>query len=204
MMTQESSQIEKQSFKSGDIIFSQAETGDAAYLLEAGSVTIIQSMFGRRVVLGTIKKGEIFGEMTMIDNGKRMASAVAMTDILVSRIPRPVFERKFASADVFIRGLLNLFIKHIRGSHRSFMRRPRSYRDNIAILEDVADHMSSYAKRLTGEHHAALTARTNALKAAIEDLNELTNTLPDKRHHVILLGEESGAVDMELNKVQWG
>ena len=86
-------------------------------MVQAGEVEIIKSTGDedKDIVLGTIGKGGIFGEMVLIDDKPRMASARAgkggATVIIVSR---NMFQDKLAKTDPFIRGLLNILSDNIR------------------------------------------------------------------------------------------
>ena len=69
-------------FKQGQIIFSQGDPSDLCYKIESGAVEIrITSYDGtgtmRTVVAQTLGHGEVFGEMGIIDDSPRSASAIA-------------------------------------------------------------------------------------------------------------------------------
>ena len=63
-------------FKDGEVIFSEGDHGDCMYVVKSGSVALKHN----NKLLETLKPGEIFGELALIDNEKRMASAQAMGD----------------------------------------------------------------------------------------------------------------------------
>ncbi|MBI1275297.1 cyclic nucleotide-binding domain-containing protein [bacterium] len=63
----------------GQIIFRQGETSQTAYIIEEGEVEIFSPTPNGNVLLATLGKGQIFGEMGLIDGQVRSASAVAKT-----------------------------------------------------------------------------------------------------------------------------
>lgn len=68
------------SFKAGDTILSQDDDGDTAFLIVSGTVEVtIGAGTGARTV-GTLKVGEVFGEMSLIEPGPRTATVKAVTD----------------------------------------------------------------------------------------------------------------------------
>lgn len=78
--------------KSGDIIFDTGQTGDAMYLIQDGRVRILQQLpDGSREVLANLEKGQIFGEMAIIDSSPRAARAVAIAPTRLYRIDRADF-----------------------------------------------------------------------------------------------------------------
>lgn len=107
--------LERKTCQAGERIFKEGEEGNRAYVVQAGEVEIIKSTGDKDIVLGTIGKGGIFGEMALIDDKPRMASARAAkggaTVIIVSRM---MFQKKLAKADPFVRGLLNILSENIR------------------------------------------------------------------------------------------
>ncbi len=185
------SRLEIRAFDKGAVIFSQGEPGDAAYIIDSGAVTIFQSTGARRIELATLKPGEIFGEMAVIDGGARMGTAVAERPTVVSRIPQALFETRLEATDRFIRGLLTLFLRNIRNGHRSFLRRPRSFRDNVKVLQGVAVNVARFGGRVGDPVQAeALKGALARLVAVTAELDTLAATLPDQRHHIILDGGE--------------
>jgi len=60
-------------FASGDVVFREEDPGDAMYIVKSGKVVL---KAGERA-FETLSAGAIFGEMALIDNEKRSASATA-------------------------------------------------------------------------------------------------------------------------------
>ena len=106
--------IDRKVFYAGDKVFKEGDPGDRAYIVERGMVEIVKMIDGKEVVLGTINKGGLFGEMALIDNSPRMAAARAVQQTTLVIVTRDVFESKLAKADPFMRGLINIFVKNIR------------------------------------------------------------------------------------------
>jgi CRP-like cAMP-binding protein len=107
--------VERKVYYPGQKIFAEGEEGNRAYLIETGTVEILKrDPGGENRVLGTVAQGGIFGEMALIDNQPRMASAYAKTQTSLTIIPRQAFEEKLRRADPFIRALLSIFVRNIR------------------------------------------------------------------------------------------
>jgi len=67
-------------YPAGTLLFAEGEPGDAAYIVESGRVSVFKTVKGVRVTLGEIGPGGIFGEMALIDDQPRMASAMAVDE----------------------------------------------------------------------------------------------------------------------------
>ncbi len=112
----EKQEVEKRSYNDGQFIFREREVGDMAFVVAAGKVEIVkQGEGGEYSVLGVIGQGGMFGEMALIDDKPRMASARAISEgTTVIVVSRQMFEKKLSTADPFIRGLLNILSDHVR------------------------------------------------------------------------------------------
>ncbi|MEW5726493.1 MAG: cyclic nucleotide-binding domain-containing protein, partial [Pseudomonadota bacterium] len=64
-------------FAAGTLIFGEGDSGHEAYVVEYGRVAVFKTVRNRRVELGEVTQGGIFGEMALIDDQPRMASAMA-------------------------------------------------------------------------------------------------------------------------------
>lgn len=74
-------------FKTGDVIFQVGDEADDLYIIEQGKIEI---RLGNRL-LATLEENSIFGEMALIDDMPRSASAVAATDVKLV----PISEKQF-------------------------------------------------------------------------------------------------------------
>ncbi|NWG22888.1 MAG: cyclic nucleotide-binding domain-containing protein [Pseudorhodoplanes sp.] len=74
-------------YKAGDTIFAVGDEADELYIIEQGEVDI---RLGNRL-LATLDGNAIFGEMALIDDKPRSATAVARTDVKLV----PVSEKQF-------------------------------------------------------------------------------------------------------------
>ncbi|MBI1206296.1 MAG: cyclic nucleotide-binding domain-containing protein [Azospirillum sp.] len=101
-------------FDAGATIIAEGEQGTFAYIVQSGRVEISRGRGAQRRLLGTIKPGGIFGEMALIDNGRRMADAVAVEDTLCLVIPPKVFREKLVNVDPFVRALLRILVHNVR------------------------------------------------------------------------------------------
>jgi len=75
------------SFKAGETIFHEGDQGNELYVVQSGSVQI--SIGGRTIE--TLSEHGIFGEIALIEDTPRNATAVAVTDTSVV----PVGEKQF-------------------------------------------------------------------------------------------------------------
>ncbi len=72
------SQQTKKSFMPGELLMKEGAAGDEAYLILDGSVQVVKQAEGRKIVLGTLSRGNIVGEMSLISDEMRTASVEAL------------------------------------------------------------------------------------------------------------------------------
>ena len=61
-----------------------------------------------------LKSPEIFGEMAVIDDALRMATARAETDCILLSVNRSEFEERLSNADVVVRGVVAILSERLR------------------------------------------------------------------------------------------
>lgn len=70
-----------------EIIFEENEAGNALYLIRQGSVKISKcGRAGQQETLAYLMEGDFFGEMALVDTGKRSAQAAAVDQVVIGRI----------------------------------------------------------------------------------------------------------------------
>ena len=79
-------------FKKGATIIHEGTTGSNAYLLLSGSVEVFKKVGDEKLVLSRLVKGNIFGEMSLVDDKPRSATIVALEDTEVRILSRERFE----------------------------------------------------------------------------------------------------------------
>lgn len=113
--------IERREVEDGEILFEEGDTADQAYLVVDGRVQVYRKSGNEEVVLATLGRGDILGEMSLIDNQPRMASArvvgkakltVITQDDLAARLG------KLGDNDKVLRRLIDVFVDRLRGQGR--------------------------------------------------------------------------------------
>ena len=70
------------SYQKGEVIFSRGEEGAWALMIEEGMVEIsVISLSGRKSILNHMEKGEILGEIALLDRQPRSADAIATNEV---------------------------------------------------------------------------------------------------------------------------
>src|SRR5438093_3987069 len=78
--------VETVEFPAGQCVVRQDERGDCMYVVLEGEVKVSHSRNGRTFELATLKPGDFFGELALVDAGPRSADVEAMTDCTLMKI----------------------------------------------------------------------------------------------------------------------
>ncbi|MCA1941592.1 MAG: cyclic nucleotide-binding domain-containing protein [Caenispirillum bisanense] len=98
----------------GEVLFHEGDEASCAFIIETGLLEIARTMNGAQVILGAARPGEMVGEMALIDNSPRSATARALHDTTLLVVPREHFEFLLKDTNPVVRGLLERFVTIIR------------------------------------------------------------------------------------------
>ncbi|MFP4363287.1 MAG: Crp/Fnr family transcriptional regulator [Spirochaetia bacterium] len=115
-------------FQKGDIIFCEYEPGDNFYLIQEGRVQIVKILGDIEKTIDILNPSEIFGEMAILEEAPRSATAIALDRVKALEFNRQNFEILMKGNPQIAMKLLKLFTKRIYDQKRRFM---------ILTLEDV-------------------------------------------------------------------
>ena len=73
--------IDFEKLDAGQVLFQAGEPGDALYIVRSGEIELyIKDTTGQKIVLNVVMRGEMFGELSLLDSGPRSATATALTE----------------------------------------------------------------------------------------------------------------------------
>jgi CRP/FNR family transcriptional regulator, cyclic AMP receptor protein len=81
-----------QSYSDGDVIITEGIMSNNAYVVLKGSVRITKKIDKKIVSVGTLKEGDVFGEMGLLSQSVRSANISAIGDVTVGVIDKETFE----------------------------------------------------------------------------------------------------------------
>jgi CRP/FNR family cyclic AMP-dependent transcriptional regulator len=114
----------------GAMIFRQGDAGDAMYVIESGSVEIRRRIHDQEQVLAVLGAGEFFGEMAILNNRPRAATAVVRRDARVRMIQAGNLLAYMAAQGEFMAGMVSTLAERLEhANHQAEI-----------ILYDQPDH----------------------------------------------------------------
>jgi CRP/FNR family transcriptional regulator, cyclic AMP receptor protein len=97
-------------YPAGEYIFRMGDHADCMYVVLDGKVEIVS---GKRV-LSVIEKGDIFGEMSMIDNSPRSADVLAFSDCRLACIDDYAFRFLVHRMPDFSLDIMRVIVNRLR------------------------------------------------------------------------------------------
>jgi CRP/FNR family cyclic AMP-dependent transcriptional regulator len=112
-------------FRRGEVIFHVGDPGDAMFAIVSGEVKIsLPAETGDEAILATLRPGDVFGELALLDGAPRSASAAALTPTEAVVLPRDRFRELIATETGFrdallasIAGELRRLTTHVEALH---------------------------------------------------------------------------------------
>jgi CRP-like cAMP-binding protein len=100
-------------YQDKQLIFLEGERGNELYVIQDGRVKITKFINGEEVLLDILKKGDIFGEMAIIENKPRNASAFAEGTTTLMSIKKENFEEIIKTYPVLATKIIELLSERI-------------------------------------------------------------------------------------------
>jgi CRP-like cAMP-binding protein len=126
-------------FSGGDRIFSQGDRSDGAFLVIAGTVEIRADQDGQSYTLAEIGPGSLFGEMGLLDDAPRSATAVAITETTCAVYDPDELKRLIRHNPDELLRLIRTLVQRLRDMDRSY----------IDVLRSINQLPSAYTRPRT-------------------------------------------------------
>ncbi len=153
------------SLRGGCILFREGDPADALYILAAGALGIsVRNDEGHQRKIARVLPPETVGEMALLSDGPRSATAVALRDVLLLKLTREAFDSFVARWPAALTYLARLLSERLRlSTHAGAVVHAPSTLALIAVTEGVSapDFSRALARemeRIRGPHIALVEA----------------------------------------------
>jgi CRP-like cAMP-binding protein len=115
--------MKRHNFVDGEVIIRRGDKSDAAYLLTKGQVEIVQARpDGEPEVVAVLNRGEYFGEMGVVDDKPRSATAVAKGPVTCMSVGREEFMDMLLNRPEESIDLLKVLFERLRRANEKIAR----------------------------------------------------------------------------------
>jgi HD-GYP domain-containing protein (c-di-GMP phosphodiesterase class II) len=145
----------ERTYRPGELIVEENTEAERFFIIHKGKIEILKRFEdGEEFVLGVHSDGDFFGEMALLDEGPRSATARALEETSVVEISRQDFEALLYKAPVLaygimkelsarLRGTAALLVSHLQRKNRQLM---QSYVDTVNALIQAVEARDAYTR----------------------------------------------------------
>jgi len=131
-------------YQPGDIIFCEYEPGNEFYLLQEGRVKVTKIVSETEKTLDILHPGDIFGEMAILEDQPRSATAIAVERVKVLKFNKANFNMLLQSNPQLAVKLLKIFSNRIYDAKRRLL---------ILTLPDIESKVCDVFLMLAENHN---------------------------------------------------
>ena len=142
--------------QAGTVLFQEDDRGEEMYVIQAGKVKISKKVRGVDKTLAMLEKGEFFGEMSILNDKPRSATAETVEDSDLLVIDRKTF-------DTLIRGNPEITVRFIKRL-ADRLREANEQMEALMIKDNTSRLVSILAKQVKDQKKAG------ELSISIDDL----------------------------------
>lgn len=111
--------LDRKAFQPGEVIFKQGASASAAYLIQSGEVELVRDDGkGDVQTLRTLGAGEVFGELALLENSARAASAIAVNGAVCEVVNAASFAQMMSGSPPIVRALMRIYAGLIQSASR--------------------------------------------------------------------------------------
>ena len=182
-------------FRRGEVIFHLGDPGDALFIVMTGAIKImLPSDAGDEAILATLRPGDVFGELALLDGAPRSATAAALEPTETLILPRGQFRDLLATEPAIVDALL--------ASLASELRRLTNHVEELHFL-DITGRLASRLARLASESGKKLSDGTIRLRAPLTqgDLAAMIGCTRQSVNKLLGMFTDDGLIRLERDSI---
>lgn len=179
-------------FEPGQIIFCEYEPGNECYFILDGRIKITKTVGNAQKTLDVLQAGDFFGEMAILEEEPRSASAIAIDNIRALKFNRVNFDGLMNGQPQLAYRLMLIF------AHRIFDQRRRL---QILLLDDTQAKVSDVFCMLSEKdsHHG--TSSEMVFNVTVDDVAAWCGLPPAEVQRVISGFVKQGKIELFADRI---
>ena len=172
-------------YPEGSVLFREGDLGDEMYIIHSGKVEISRELRGRRAVLAVLGPGDFFGEMAILNNRPRSATAICLERSQLLVIDRDTFLKLLrANADIAM-SMIQKLAARLETANAQI---------EILLVRD-ANHRVAYTLRKLAERMGQPYGIGVLIPVSADELAERTGLEPHEVAEILARLEEAHLVE---------
>ncbi len=159
-------------YRDNTMIFCENEPGGEVYVIQSGKVKISKITVDEEVLLAVLKPGDIFGEMSLLDNKPRSASAISFGEVKAMAINRANFEEMVHMQPQLAIKVIHLLSERIWTAYRQL--------ENLMIKDSLARIYDTLLLQLEKQKMPIHSHESHNFEFGSKELLNMVGLPPDK------------------------
>jgi CRP-like cAMP-binding protein len=182
----------EQSIERGEMILMEEDPSEAVYFIASGAVKVFKtSVEGKEQILCLLRTGESFNDVPILDGGPNVASAMAITPVVLYGMTRSDMEELLRENPRIAMNVIKVLSKKVR--HFVSMVEDLSFRD---VTSRVAKLLLDYATDHGPSEDAAERPRLTQ-----QEMAAMVGTAREVVGRSLKVLEEEGAIRMDRHRI---
>lgn len=165
-------------YKAGELIFCEHQMGSTCYMVREGSVRLLRVTGDIETTVATIRSGDFFGEMALLDDCPRTATAVALEDVAMLEFSRDTFNMITAGNPAICVKLLIVFARRIHRQKRQYSTlllkdKPSEVMDVLLMMSEDLGLQDELSPALSASAYTIATSAGLSVNIVRNTLNTL-------------------------------
>lgn len=179
-------------YKPNEIIFCEYEPGNDFYLIQEGQVKIVKTVGASLKTLDILEAGDIFGEMAILEEQPRSATAVTITEVKALNFNRANFELLMTKNPQLALRVLTIFSTRIYDAKRRLM---------ILLMDDIVGKVADVFLMLYEKQAINDTQKEVTIKATSDDVANWCGQPSSEVQKVLQQFKKNGRVEIFADRI---
>lgn len=177
-----SSMVEVVQLPVGAQLFAEGSASDRAYIIQEGQIDILKATAAGEMLLAIREAGEVIGEISLLDDAPRSASAWARTDSVLLAIHQDQFNQLLETSPAASRTVMRLLLSRWRATEAALRQSEQAVRAQSAELAQTlaalqTAHAELEQRLIESSQRSAELAMVNTISRALNAELELESLL---------------------------
>ncbi len=177
-------------YERGEVIFREGEPAERLFLIDRGRVKLsITAPSGQELLIAVLGRGQLFGELAVIDRGPRAMDARAMEDTRVYWLAADQFWTMLENRPALARRLLELMARRLRRSDQN---------SQDLVFFDAPTRLARRLLQLAEEHGEAVGAGESVritVRVTQEEMAQMIGVTRESANRLIASFSGRGWID---------
>jgi CRP-like cAMP-binding protein len=179
-------------YNTGEILFCEFEPGNSFYLIQTGRVKISKVVKDKEKTMDILGVGDIFGEMAILEEQPRSATATAIEPVTVLHFDRDNFVSMMMSQPQLAFKLLVVFSKRIYDAKRRLM---------ILLLDDIPSKIADVFLMLAEKEPTYASMREVSFPVTVDDVANWAGVSADQVSEQLNHWVKIGKVELYSDRI---